>query len=234
PEEVALFEKRLKDGGEPEELLVKTAREMGERSLKRKAIAAALAGDDEVEVVRAKKIKVTVTVAGGRGGFGEPSYSETKQVEVRNRMKLLQFHQDHRPPYWGTWSKSSSQVTGRRPLGRHTKGTLNYDYDSEEDWEEEAQGEDLLSDEEVEPEDNLDYKDGWLRQDDEFSDEEIDRFDSGKSNNNANNNANNNNNNRKALGFVGEGVTIGAGAAAAAAGGSASDGQQQQQQQQQP
>lgn len=27
-----------------------------------------------------------------------------------------------------------------------------------EDWEEEAQGEDLLSDEEVEPEDNLDYK----------------------------------------------------------------------------
>ncbi|CAM9632897.1 unnamed protein product, partial [Ectocarpus sp. 13 AM-2016] len=158
PEEVALFEKRLKDGGEPEELLVKTAREMGERSLKRKAIAAAVAGDDEVEVVRAKKIKVTVTVAGGRGGFGEPSYSETKQVEVRNRMKLLQFHQDHRPPYWGTWSKSSSQVTGRRPLGRDTKGTLNYDYDSEEDWEEEAQGEDLLSDEEVEPEDNLDYK----------------------------------------------------------------------------
>ncbi|CAM9343973.1 unnamed protein product [Ectocarpus fasciculatus] len=222
---------------------------MGERSLKRKAIAAALAGDDEVEVVRAKKIKVTVTVAGGRGGFGEPSYSETKQVEVRNRMKLLQFHQDHRPAYWGTWSKNSTQVTGRRPLGRDTKGTLNYDYDSEEDWEEEAQGEDLLSDEEVEPEDNLDYKarnaavvnDGWLRQDDEFSDEEIDRFDSGKSNNNANNNTTNTTtgpNNRKALGFVGEGVTIGAGAAAAAGGGgggggSASNGQQQQQQQQQ-
>ncbi|CAN0105810.1 unnamed protein product, partial [Hapterophycus canaliculatus] len=73
-------------------------------------------------------------------------------------MKLLQFHQDHRPPYWGTWSKASKQVTGRRPLGRDTKGLLNYDYDSEEDWEEEAQGEDLLSDEEVEPEDNLDYK----------------------------------------------------------------------------
>lgn len=31
-------------------------------------------------------------------------------------------------------------------------------YDMIGDWEEEAQGEDLLSDEEVEPEDNLDYK----------------------------------------------------------------------------
>lgn len=49
-------------------------------------------------------------------------------------MKLLQFHQDHRPPYWGTWSKSSKQVTGRRPLGRDTKGILNYDYDSEGGW----------------------------------------------------------------------------------------------------
>lgn len=64
-------------------------------------------------------------------------------------------------------------------------------------------------------------QDGWLRQDDEFSDEEIDRFDCGKSNNNANNNsdANNNNNSgggssKRTIGFVGEGVRIGAGAAA--------------------
>lgn len=53
------------------------------------------------------------------------------QVEVCNRMKLLRFHQDHRPPYWGTWSKVSRQVTGRRPLGRDSNGLLNYDYDSE-------------------------------------------------------------------------------------------------------
>ena len=46
-------------------------------------------------------------------------------------MKLLQFHQDHRPPYWGTWSKTSREVTGRRPLGRDVRGLLNYDYDSE-------------------------------------------------------------------------------------------------------
>lgn len=46
-------------------------------------------------------------------------------------MKLLQFHQDYRPPYWGTWSKTSREVTGRRPLGRDSKGLVNYDYDSE-------------------------------------------------------------------------------------------------------
>lgn len=53
------------------------------------------------------------------------------QVEIRSRTKLLQFHQDHRPAYWGTWSKTSRQVTGRRPLGKDTSGALNYDYDSE-------------------------------------------------------------------------------------------------------
>lgn len=46
-------------------------------------------------------------------------------------MKLLQFHQDYRPPYWGTWSKTSKDVTGRRPLGRDSQGLLNYDCDSE-------------------------------------------------------------------------------------------------------
>lgn len=44
------------------------------------------------------------------------------------------------------------------PLGFH--GFLDYGNPNAADWEEEAQGEDLLSDEEgdKEPEDNLDYK----------------------------------------------------------------------------
>lgn len=32
------------------------------------------------------------------------------------RPKLLLFSDNRRPPYWGTWSKKSSQVTGRRPF----------------------------------------------------------------------------------------------------------------------
>ena len=34
-------------------------------------------------MIRAKKIKVTVIVAAAGGGFGEPSYSEEKQVSAR-------------------------------------------------------------------------------------------------------------------------------------------------------
>ncbi|CAN0211560.1 unnamed protein product, partial [Laminaria digitata] len=228
--------------------------EIGERESKRKGLEDYL-GDDEVCLVRpSKKVKVTVTVtAAGGGGFGEPTFSEEKQVEVRNRMKLLQFHQDHRPPYWGTWSKTSREVTGRRPLGRDVRGLLNYDYDSEGDWEEEAQGEDLLSDEEgdKEPEDNLDYKascwlffiycrlypfcsfppDGWLRQDDEFSDEEIDRFDADKRQQSQSSDPSftedSANNTRKpsscAIG-VGEGVRVGAGASGASGGGGGGGG----------
>lgn len=31
-------------------------------------------------------------------------------------MKLLQFHENYRPAYWGTWSKQSSHISPRCPL----------------------------------------------------------------------------------------------------------------------
>jgi len=33
-------------------------------------------------------------------------------------MKLLQFHENYRPAYWGTWSKLSSHVSPRCPLSQ--------------------------------------------------------------------------------------------------------------------
>jgi chromatin assembly factor 1 subunit A len=45
----------------------------------------------------------------------------------------------------GTWSKKSTFVTGRRPFGKDTE-VLNYDYDSEAEWEEEEPGEDIEED----------------------------------------------------------------------------------------
>lgn len=32
------------------------------------------------------------------------------------RMKLLQFHENYRPAYWGTWSKKSTHISPRCPL----------------------------------------------------------------------------------------------------------------------
>ncbi|KAI9144186.1 hypothetical protein BKA69DRAFT_1056176 [Paraphysoderma sedebokerense] len=65
--------------------------------------------------------------------------------KVRPKMKLIQFAENWRPAYWGTFSKSSTTVSGRRPLAQDT-GLFDYEYESEDEWEEEGEGEDLNSD----------------------------------------------------------------------------------------
>ncbi|XP_075895576.1 chromatin assembly factor 1 subunit A [Nelusetta ayraudi] len=57
-------------------------------------------------------------------------------------MKLLKFHANYRPAYWGTWSKKSSHISPRCPL-RQDKDLLDYEVDSDEEWEEEEPGESL-------------------------------------------------------------------------------------------
>ena len=66
------------------------------------------------------------------------------------KAKLLQFHENERPPYWGTWSRKSDVIGPRRPFAKDCH-FLEYDYDSDEDWEEEEEGE-SLSDEEKDKE----------------------------------------------------------------------------------
>jgi hypothetical protein len=51
-------------------------------------------------------------------------------------MRLLSFHENHRPAYFGTFSKKSSFVSARRPFAKDTE-LVNYEYDSEEDWSDE-------------------------------------------------------------------------------------------------
>ncbi|XP_051551459.1 chromatin assembly factor 1 subunit A-like [Myxocyprinus asiaticus] len=58
------------------------------------------------------------------------------------RMKLLHFHDNYRPAYWGTWSKKSACISPRCPL-RQDKELLDYEVDSDEEWEEDEPGESL-------------------------------------------------------------------------------------------
>ncbi|XP_065103107.1 chromatin assembly factor 1 subunit A [Paramisgurnus dabryanus] len=58
------------------------------------------------------------------------------------RMKLLHFHDNYRPAYWGTCSKKSTYISPRCPL-RQDKDLLDYEVDSDEEWEEEEPGESL-------------------------------------------------------------------------------------------
>nr|XP_044991250.1 chromatin assembly factor 1 subunit A isoform X2 [Jaculus jaculus] len=58
------------------------------------------------------------------------------------RMKLLQFSENHRPAYWGTWNKKSALIHPRHPWAQD-KSLLDYEVDSDEEWEEDEPGESL-------------------------------------------------------------------------------------------
>ncbi|KAG6950528.1 hypothetical protein JG687_00014199 [Phytophthora cactorum] len=84
-------------------------------------------------------------------------------------MKLLQFYENSRPAYYGTYSSRSPLFRGgRRPLAQYAK--FDYSVDSDDEWEEEEPGESLSDDDndgEESDEDNLDYGDQWLAYEDE-------------------------------------------------------------------
>jgi len=127
---------------------------------------------------RTKRILVSVDVTVYPDDpFTEQPYVERRDVEVLNKRKFLLFQEDVRPPYWGTWSKRSAIVTGRRPFAKDTS-FLDYEYDSEAEWEEgdDEEGEDVENDigddeEDKEVEDADENEDGWLAADDEVEDD---------------------------------------------------------------
>uniref|UniRef100_A0A146LFT6 Chromatin assembly factor 1 subunit A n=1 Tax=Lygus hesperus TaxID=30085 RepID=A0A146LFT6_LYGHE len=81
----------------------------------------------------------------------------------RQRAKLLQFHDNRRPPYWGTWRKKSSAVTPRKPFAQDK--VFDYEVDSDSEWEDEEEGEDIdkegESDKEQSDDENV-GEDGYL------------------------------------------------------------------------
>ncbi|KAF9434927.1 hypothetical protein BGZ76_007187 [Entomortierella beljakovae] len=81
------------------------------------------------------------------------------------RMRLFQFAENYRPAYYGTWSKQTKLVGGRRFLGKDTE-LIDYDFDSEAEWEEDEEGEECKSDDDEEdadePGSDQDDEDDWL------------------------------------------------------------------------
>jgi len=58
------------------------------------------------------------------------------------RAKLFQFHENYRPAYYGTWRKTSKNISGRHPLRKDVE-LLDYEVESDEEWEEEEPGESI-------------------------------------------------------------------------------------------
>lgn len=116
------------------------------------------------------------------GSSSQQPIDLTRDTSLDNPVDLLQslplrylhFAEDVRPPYFGTYTRKrtldSSRRLTRNPFARERDDT-NYDYDSEAEWEEPEEGEDLLNDEDDEAESNGDPDEM-----DEFLDDEDDEM----------------------------------------------------------
>ncbi|KAI8878574.1 hypothetical protein K501DRAFT_336654 [Backusella circina FSU 941] len=62
-----------------------------------------------------------------------PSHALFRKIRALP-IKLIQFHENVRPAYYGTWTKHSDLITGRTPFAKD-ETWLDYDYDSEAEWE---------------------------------------------------------------------------------------------------
>jgi hypothetical protein len=91
----------------------------------------------------------------------------TKTVTVDSHFRLVHFSESTRPHYFGTVSQSFAEVSGRRPLGEIPD--VEYNYDSNDDWSDEGEGENIdMSDGEEDDEGNdYEYND-FFKQDNDF------------------------------------------------------------------
>ncbi|KAG1473316.1 hypothetical protein G6F56_001018 [Rhizopus delemar] len=104
---------------------------------------------------------------------GSENILNAPNVRKALRMKLLQFTEDVRPAYYGTFTQKSDIITGRAPFALDTS-KLDYEIDSEAEWEPEGEGEEIRSgDEEEEDADIIEPEDaGWLVPEGYLSDNE--------------------------------------------------------------
>jgi hypothetical protein len=129
---------------------------------------------------RTREVAVTVyvTVMPDGNAFDAQPFAEQQVIKVPNKYRFLSFHEDHRPAYHGTWSRTSSVISGRNPFGKDNSD-LDYDVDSEGEWEEgdDEIGEDVDDDDKNQEEDMEDdegdpskynYQDGFCVADDEY------------------------------------------------------------------
>ncbi|XP_016992870.2 chromatin assembly factor 1 subunit A-B [Drosophila takahashii] len=107
---------------------------------------------------------------------GLPIEEEQPKQLARMRAKYLQFADNRRPAYYGTWRKKSLSISARRPLAQD-KLHFDYELDSDCEWEEEEPGESLSASEdekerESEEESEEEYNE-WYVPHGHLSDEEL-------------------------------------------------------------
>lgn len=107
-------------------------------------------------------------IAGTDGALDAPGHENPLRLLQRIPMRYLQFHEDVRPPYIGTYTKPVPRRLARNPLARLRPDT-DYDDDSEAEWEEPEEGEDIDIDDESDGEapSEMDDMEGFLDDEDD-------------------------------------------------------------------
>ncbi|XP_057512130.1 chromatin assembly factor 1 subunit FAS1-like [Actinidia eriantha] len=126
-----------------------------------------LTHDDELTIEKLVDGWGEIKVDGSSCDTNADSSVSSSQMQYR-RKQLLQFDKSHRPAFYGIWPKKSKVIGPRHPLRKDPE--LDYDIDSDEEWEEEEPGESLSDCDKDEEEENL--EEGISRADDEEDSED--------------------------------------------------------------
>ncbi|KAM0753629.1 hypothetical protein T439DRAFT_159600 [Meredithblackwellia eburnea MCA 4105] len=106
----------------------------------------------------------------GMNGENPQVYLDLLQDREVFPIKMLKFHEDTRPGYVGSWSKTTRVVGPRTPFSKDT-ALLRYDYDSEEEWvdDDEEDAEEVDSSGERSDDEGSDggLSDDWMCDDDD-------------------------------------------------------------------
>lgn len=114
---------------------------------------------DRVEAFDSELLNVRETsnyITSIKSGEYKP-YRIGKKCRGPLRARLLQFGEDVRPPYFGTWQKTTRLVSGRKIHGRDDN-IFDYDNDSEAEWDIGGPGESLKGDDSEDEEEMDDYE----------------------------------------------------------------------------
>ncbi|GIX66776.1 chromatin assembly factor 1 subunit A [Caerostris extrusa] len=99
-------------------------------------------------------------------------------AELFLNAKLLQFCENLRPAYWGTWRKKSKNIGPRKPFGKDD--IFDYEVDSDDEWDEGGPGESLSgtenemsSEDEYEVDNEFFVPHGYLSPEEEKEEDEV-------------------------------------------------------------
>ncbi|XP_047332081.1 chromatin assembly factor 1 subunit FAS1-like [Impatiens glandulifera] len=111
----------------------------------------ALVGEDELNMEKLDGVW-DKTNSDGRSDNTMSDSSGPLRQKPNRRKQLLQFDKSNRPAFYGIWTKKSQDIGPCRPFKKDPD--MDYEIDSEEEWEEEEPGENL-SDSDKDDEDEI-------------------------------------------------------------------------------